>query len=60
MPCIKNQVLYKEGDHTDFIYLVKEGQFEVTRTLTFSDDANEKTKKIFGNPLRANKVSGTS
>jgi hypothetical protein len=40
--------------------LVKEGQFEVTRTLTFSDDANEKTKKIFGNPLRANKVSGTS
>ncbi len=60
MPTIKGQVLYKEGDSTDYVYLVKEGQYEVTRTLTFNEDAGERTKRIFVNPMRANKVSGCS
>ena len=32
----------------------------MTRTLTFTEDLGERTKKIFVNPMRANKVSGCS
>jgi len=31
--CIRNQVLYTEGDQVQFIYLIKEGEFEVTRKI---------------------------
>jgi CRP-like cAMP-binding protein len=47
VPTIKGQVLYREGDPAEYVYLVKEGQFEVTRTMTFSEDKHEVTKKIF-------------
>ena len=60
MPTIKGQVLYKEGDSADYVFLVKEGQYEVTRTLYLSEDLCEKTKRIFVNPMRANKVTGSS
>lgn len=60
VPTIKGQVLYKEGDPSEYVYLVKEGLFEVTRTLTFKEDPSEKTKKIFVNPMKANRVSGCS
>ena len=33
-----NQTLYKEGDPADFVYIVKNGQFEVVKTLTLMED----------------------
>jgi CRP-like cAMP-binding protein len=30
---IKNQVLYREGEPVEYVYLVKSGQFEVSKTL---------------------------
>jgi|LauGreDrversion4_2_1035121.scaffolds.fasta_scaffold136254_2 hypothetical protein len=60
MSTLKGQILYKEGDPADYVYLVKEGQYEVTRTMTFNEDLGEKTKKIFTNPMRAQKVTGSS
>ena len=53
MSTLKGQTLYKEGDSADYVYLVKEGQYEVTRTMTFNEDLGEQTKKIFTNPMRA-------
>jgi hypothetical protein len=41
------------------VYLVKEGQYEVTRVMMYNEDAGQKTKQIFTNPMRANKVSGS-
>ena len=31
---IKNQTLYKEGDPAENFYIIKNGQFEVTKTIT--------------------------
>ena len=59
MSTLKGQTLYREGEPADYVYLVKEGQYEVTRTMTFNEDLSEKTKKIFSNPMRAQKVTGS-
>eukprot|EP00347_Sterkiella_histriomuscorum_P008621 403344394 len=53
---IRNQVLYKEGDSADYVYIVKGGQFEVIKTLHLAEDKSQQTKQIFANPMRANKV----
>jgi hypothetical protein len=53
MSTLKGQTLYKEGEAADYVYLVKEGLYEVTRTMTYNEDLSEKTKKIFTNPMRA-------
>lgn len=29
--CIKDQILYKEGDPIDYVYIVRSGEFIVTR-----------------------------
>lgn len=54
---IKDQVIYKEGDVADYVYLVKEGQFEVSRTMLTKQNLNENTKEILKNPLRSLKVN---
>ena len=59
MSTLKGQTLYREGEPADYVYLVKEGQYEVTRTMSFNEDIGEKTKKIFSNPMRAQKVTGS-
>lgn len=33
IPTIKGQILYREGEPADYVYIVKSGQFEVTKTL---------------------------
>ncbi len=50
---LKGMTLYREGDPTEYIYLVKEGQYEATRQITYAEDLGEKTKQIFSNPMRA-------
>ena len=57
---IKGQVLYKEGDAADYVFLVKEGQYEVTRMISFAEDNDARTKRIFINPMKENKVTGTA
>ena len=68
MPMIKNQVLYREGEKADFVYIVKSGQFEVSKLLPSKpahlgiggyDATQESTKKIFENPLKAHRVVNT-
>lgn len=56
---IKNQCLYKEGEPAEFVYIVKNGQYEVTKRLTLTEDKEKKTKTIFGNPMRANKITNS-
>jgi hypothetical protein len=41
---LKGQTLYREGEPADYVYLVKEGQYEVTRTMAYNEDLAEKTK----------------
>ena len=53
-------MLYREGDPAEYVYLVKEGQFEVTRMLTYNEDQSAKNKKIFADPMKANKFTGCS
>lgn len=61
---IKNQHLYREGERADSIYIIKSGQFEVTKTITEQStglllgmkkgaDPQESTKRIFRDPLKA-------
>ena len=38
------------------MFIVKEGQFEVTKTLPLREDPSAALRQIFINPLRANKV----
>jgi CRP-like cAMP-binding protein len=33
IPTIKGQILFREGEPADYVYIVKSGQFEVTKTL---------------------------
>ena len=65
---IKNQVVYREGDPVDSIYIIRYGSFEVTKTLITKNNglagisqAGEKqsTKQIFNNPLKAQKMVNT-
>lgn len=55
-PTIKNQILFREGEPAEYAYIVKQGQYEVTKTLTLADDKQKATMRIFSNPLRANKI----
>ena len=32
--CVKDQILYKEGDTIDYVYIVRKGEFVVTRKKT--------------------------
>ncbi|CDW89498.1 UNKNOWN [Stylonychia lemnae] len=56
---IKNQVLYREGEPADYVYIVKDGQFEVTRKEKIRENYQENAKQILENPLRSMKVNNT-
>eukprot|EP00347_Sterkiella_histriomuscorum_P015778 403355716 len=63
---IKNQVLYREGEPAEYVYIVKDGQFEVTRMEKDRPIGQDNkaiggmsTKEILENPLRSMKVSNT-
>lgn len=57
---LKDQILFREGEPSDFVYLVKEGQFEVSRSLMHpKKPIEEQTKTILSNPLRSLKVTNT-
>lgn len=65
---IKNQTVYREGDPADCVYIIKSGQFEVTKMLVSKNTGlaaishtseKESTKQIFKNPLKAQKMVNT-
>ena len=65
---IKNQIVYREGDPADCVYIIKSGQFEVTKMLVSKNTGlgaishtseKESTKQIFKNPLKAQKMVNT-
>ena len=47
-------MIFKEGDSCEYVYLVKEGQFEQSRILP-SPKEEEDTWKILENPLKCMK-----
>jgi CRP-like cAMP-binding protein len=51
IPTIKGQILYREGEPADYVYIVKSGQFEVTKTLV---------QKNTGLSVIMNSVGGTT
>ncbi len=36
----KDDVLYKEGDAAEFVYLIREGQFSITQSFHIKDHFN--------------------
>ena len=44
---IRNQEIYKEGDPSDMVYLVKYGEFEITKRIKYSLKSESKEKEEF-------------
>jgi hypothetical protein len=53
--CIRDSLLYKEGDNADFVYIVKKGEFEATKKILHTGPKGENIEEILENPLKANK-----
>ena len=49
MNCIKNTVLYKEGDICKFLYFVKSGEFQVTKKVYLPklEEEDEEIHRLF-------------
>jgi len=41
---IRNQEIYREGDPSDMVYLVREGEFEVSKRIKYVPRNNEREK----------------
>lgn len=55
MKTIKGCLLYKEGDSADFVYIVKGGEFQVTKRIIHTGPREERIEEILENPIKANK-----
>lgn len=54
---IKGQYLYKEGDLSTYIYIVKRGDYEITKKIIHTYQKKEENiQEILLNPLKINKV----
>jgi CRP-like cAMP-binding protein len=49
----KDCVLYKEGDRADFVYIIKEGEFVITKRFIQKTKQTENIQEILDNPQRA-------
>lgn len=52
----KDCVIYKEGDLADKVYIVKEGEFVVSKKIIVMNKQNEDIDEIKKNPKRASMV----
>ena len=52
MNCIKNTVLYKEGDVCKYLYFVKSGEFQVTKKVYLPklEEEDEEIHRLFDQP----------
>lgn len=55
--CIRDAVLYKEGDPADYVFIVKHGEFQATKKILHVGPKENKIEKILENPLKVNKLS---
>lgn len=53
--CIRDSILYKEGDEAEYVYIVKHGEFQATKSILHTGPKAEKIEEILENPLKANK-----
>ena len=52
---IRDQYLYKEGDPSENVYIVLEGEVRVYKKIVKYGDKSENVKEIKENPLKANR-----
>jgi hypothetical protein len=53
--CIRDSILYKEGEQAEFVYIIKSGEFEATKRILHTGPKLEKIEEILENPIKANK-----
>lgn len=51
----KSSYLYREGEPAKSVYIIIEGQMELTKTLIYKGIKSEKVENIFKDPLKASK-----
>ena len=49
----KDAYLYREGDVAKIVYIVIKGEFEITKTIAYRNQVENKIEDIFKDPLRA-------
>ena len=55
--CTKDHQLFKEGDPADSIYIIKNGQFIVTKKVVQKSEQQENIQEILEDPLKACKLN---
>jgi len=55
--CIRDAVLYKEGDPSNYVYIVKNGEFQATKKIMHVVPKENTIEKILENPLKCNKTA---
>lgn len=53
--CIRDGILYKEGDLAEYVYIIKSGEFEATKRILHTGPKADKIEDIMENPILANK-----
>lgn len=53
--CIRDAILYKEGDPAEYVYIVKQGELQATKRILHTGPKQENIDEILENPLKANK-----
>jgi len=54
--CTKDSFLYREGDVAEKVFIIKEGEFIVTKKLIVKNKQTENIQEILDNPQRACKL----
>ncbi len=52
---IRDSILYKEGDATEYVYIVKAGEFQATKRIIHTGPKAENIDEVIENPIKANK-----
>lgn len=50
--CIKNAMLYKEGDSNKYLYFVRSGEFQITKKVLMPrlDEEVDEFQRLFDDP----------
>ena len=55
--CIRDAVLYKEGDPADYVFIIKSGEFQATKKILHIGPKQNSIQDILENPIKVNKLS---
>ena len=53
--CVRDAILFREGEEANYVYIVKSGEFQVTKRIVHCNPREDKIEDILDNPLKANK-----